>query len=419
MIPPTTPVLALNEKSRYDNPDLFSRDNSSATTSCNKKPQASLTMDELGGQMLQGTSSVELVHYGGTKIISTFEGREVHSYILLQLPSGTVEYEIAICNEDTSMVELTFPGDSQASGIIFGEAVLNACRNAGFSAETIETLTLAQDNTTKNHTQIPSTKALIFAGGPCQKIMGSSMSFSMAYESPDDGTEKTLTCLLIHAKLECADATRSVRERMLRFKIQSPPSTAKRHVEGQPATTVPPNHHHGGMKEAKAKRAGKKKKKRNQEEASIRSGMSIGVVESSSATCSTEDFNMAFAAADENPPSCGLTSTPAAVQDPTAVAVLEALKQLHVRQTQADEKMSNLVANLNSFSQAVDSKVNYLTSKVNESAASAVTGATARTYLLHEDGQSDDDDDVSYADGSSTGSGDDDDFDSGEDSESL
>ena len=87
MIPPTTPVLALNEKSRYDNPDLFSRDNSSATTSCNKKPQASLTMDELGGQMLQGTSSVELVHYGGTKIISTFEGREVHSYILLQLPS--------------------------------------------------------------------------------------------------------------------------------------------------------------------------------------------------------------------------------------------------------------------------------------------------------------------------------------------
>ena len=56
--------------------------------------------------------------------------------------------------------------------------------------------------------------------------------------------------------------------------------------------------------------------------------MSIGVVESSAATASTEDFNMAFAT-DENPPSIGLR-TPAAVQDPTALAILEALVRVRV-----------------------------------------------------------------------------------------
>ena len=86
----------------------------------------------------------------------------IHSYTLVQLPSGTVEYELSICKEDTAeIVGFTFPGDSQASGIIFGETVLNACRKAGFAAKAIETLTLAQDNATKNHVDISSTNYFI------------------------------------------------------------------------------------------------------------------------------------------------------------------------------------------------------------------------------------------------------------------
>lgn len=72
------------------NLDLLSHDNS-ATTSCKKAPFC--TTDELVGDqmLLECTGSVELVHYGGTIILSTFEGREIHSYILVQdLPSGTI-----------------------------------------------------------------------------------------------------------------------------------------------------------------------------------------------------------------------------------------------------------------------------------------------------------------------------------------
>lgn len=103
-----------------------------------------------------------------------------------------MEYEISICKEDTSIVELTFPGDSQASGIIFGEEVLDACRNTGFAADAVEVLTLAQDHAIKNHTEIPSTRALTFDHPVC---------LFPWHTSPME-QKKTLTCLLIHTKLE-------------------------------------------------------------------------------------------------------------------------------------------------------------------------------------------------------------------------